>query len=68
MAAPAPLLSPVALWHLRWPFTSHAEKAGELKVKTRYSIPVAAISCGIVGGAALLDLDYVEDSSAHGGC
>lgn len=27
--------------------------------------PVAAISCGIVGGVALLDLDYVEDSGAE---
>jgi ribonuclease PH len=27
--------------------------------------PVAAISCGIVGGNALLDLDYEEDSSAE---
>ena len=27
--------------------------------------PVAAISCGIVGGEALLDLDYVEDSGAQ---
>jgi ribonuclease PH len=27
--------------------------------------PVAAVSCGIVGGAAVLDLDYVEDSSAQ---
>ena len=26
---------------------------------------VAAISCGIVGGAALLDLDYSEDSTAE---
>jgi ribonuclease PH len=26
---------------------------------------VAAISCGLVAGAALLDLDYVEDSSAE---
>jgi ribonuclease PH len=26
---------------------------------------VAAVSCGIVGGAALLDLDYFEDSSAE---
>jgi ribonuclease PH len=25
---------------------------------------VAAISCGIVGGASVLDLDYVEDSAA----
>ncbi len=28
-------------------------------------VPVAAISCGIVGGEALLDLDYEEDSSAE---
>jgi len=26
---------------------------------------VAAVSCGMVGGAALLDLDYVEDSTAE---
>jgi ribonuclease PH len=26
---------------------------------------VAAVSCGVVGGEALLDLDYVEDSSAE---
>jgi ribonuclease PH len=26
---------------------------------------VAAVSCGIVAGAALLDLDYIEDSSAE---
>ncbi len=26
--------------------------------------PVAAISCGVVGGVAVLDLDYAEDSSA----
>ena len=27
--------------------------------------PVAAVSCGIVAGSAVLDLDYVEDSSAQ---
>jgi ribonuclease PH len=27
--------------------------------------PVAAISCGIVGGEAVLDLDYAEDSTAQ---
>jgi len=27
--------------------------------------PVAAVSCGIVGGEAVLDLDYAEDSSAQ---
>ncbi|HEX4562857.1 MAG TPA: ribonuclease PH, partial [Solirubrobacteraceae bacterium] len=26
---------------------------------------VAAVSCGIIGGAALLDLDYSEDSTAE---
>ena len=26
---------------------------------------VAAISCGIVGGAAIADLDYTEDSTAE---
>jgi ribonuclease PH len=26
---------------------------------------VAAISCGVVGGAAVLDLDYAEDSGAE---
>jgi len=29
---------------------------------------VAAVSCGIVGGAALLDLDYAEDSAAEADC
>ena len=27
--------------------------------------PVAAVSCGLVGGGAVLDLDYAEDSSAE---
>ena len=26
---------------------------------------VAAVSCGVVGGEAVIDLDYAEDSSAH---
>jgi ribonuclease PH len=26
---------------------------------------VAAVSCGIVGGGAMIDLDYAEDSSAE---
>ena len=26
--------------------------------------PVAAVSCGLVGGTPLLDLDYAEDSTA----
>ncbi len=40
------------------------QKKGELKHNPLLD-PVAAISCGIVGGAALLDLDYHEDSSAE---
>ena len=28
-------------------------------------LPVSAVSCGIVGGETVLDLDYVEDSSAE---
>lgn len=39
-------------------------KRGELK-RSPMLQPVAAISCGIVQGMALLDLDYVEDSSAE---
>jgi ribonuclease PH len=27
--------------------------------------PVAAVSCGLVGGAVVLDLDYAEDSGAE---
>jgi ribonuclease PH len=26
---------------------------------------VAAVSCGVVGGEAVIDLDYAEDSTAH---
>ncbi|MFZ4540647.1 MAG: ribonuclease PH [Rickettsiales bacterium] len=40
------------------------QKKGELKANPLLD-PVAAISCGIVKGAALLDLDYVEDSGAE---
>lgn len=40
------------------------QKKGDLKQNPLLD-PVAAISCGIVGGAALLDLDYTEDSSAE---
>lgn len=43
---------------------AHLQKKGELKQNPLLD-PVAAISCGIVKGAALLDLDYVEDSSAE---
>lgn len=42
----------------------HLQKKGELKTNPLLD-PVAAISCGIVNGAALLDLDYTEDSSAQ---
>ncbi len=40
-----------------------------VRMKVIASVPltgqVAAISCGIVGGAAVLDLDYAEDSAAE---
>jgi ribonuclease PH len=38
--------------------------AGELE-RTPLTGSVAAVSCGIVDGVALLDLDYAEDSSAE---
>ena len=40
------------------------QKKGELKQNPLLD-PVAAISCGIVKGVPLLDLDYEEDSSAQ---
>jgi ribonuclease PH len=40
------------------------EKRGDLKASPLLA-PVAAISCGIVEGKPLLDLDYIEDSSAQ---
>jgi ribonuclease PH len=40
------------------------ERKGLLKVNPLLH-PVAAVSCGIVRGKALLDLDYEEDSSAE---
>lgn len=39
-------------------------KKGDLKSSPILS-PIAAISCGIVRGTAMLDLDYVEDSGAE---
>lgn len=42
----------------------HLQKKGLLKVDPLI-VPVAAISCGIVDGRAVLDLDYIEDSSAE---
>ncbi|HZL48536.1 MAG TPA: ribonuclease PH [Solirubrobacteraceae bacterium] len=40
------------------------EDGGKLKVSPLTG-SVAAVSCGMVGGAALLDLDYSEDSTAE---
>ena len=40
------------------------EKRGQVKTNPIIA-PVAAVSCGIVGGVALLDLDYEEDSGAQ---
>ena len=42
----------------------HLQKNGLLK-SDPLIVPVAAISCGIVDGRAVLDLDYEEDSSAE---
>ncbi len=42
----------------------HLQKKGLLK-SDPLIVPVAAISCGVVDGRAVLDLDYVEDSSAE---
>ncbi len=39
-------------------------KAGEIE-EVPLSDHLAAVSCGIVGGEAVLDLDYAEDSSAQ---
>ncbi len=42
----------------------HLQKKGLIK-SDPLIVPVAAISCGIVDGRAVLDLDYEEDSSAE---
>lgn len=42
----------------------HALKAGQIKTHP-LTDSVAAISCGLYNGAAVLDLDYAEDSSAQ---
>jgi ribonuclease PH len=41
----------------------HMKKLGAV-AKLPLTDHVAAISCGVVGGRAVLDLDYVEDSNA----
>lgn len=38
--------------------------AGRVIAKSPMAGQVAAVSCGLVGGAAVLDLDYAEDSTA----
>jgi ribonuclease PH len=48
------------MWRCRWHVRACNPKGGApLKGS------VAAVSCGIIGGAALLDLDYSEDSTAE---
>ncbi len=42
----------------------HLIKAGEIE-EVPLSDHLAAVSCGIVGGEAVLDLDYAEDSTAQ---
>jgi len=39
-------------------------KQGDIKKFSAHSF-VAAVSCGVVGGAPVLDLEYIEDSNAH---
>ena len=51
----------VALAHA----VQHLRKHGLLKDGNPLLAPVAAISCGIVAGKAMLDLDYEEDSTAE---
>jgi ribonuclease PH len=43
----------------------HALRERGVLERTPLNGSVAAVSCGIVGGAALLDLDYAEDSNAE---
>lgn len=43
----------------------HWMKQQNAFVETPLLDSVAAVSCGIVGGASVADLDYVEDSTAH---
>ncbi|MBS0236572.1 MAG: ribonuclease PH [Proteobacteria bacterium] len=37
---------------------------GKLKAMPQMT-PIAAVSCGIIGGQAMLDLDYIEDAGAE---
>jgi ribonuclease PH len=51
-------------------FVALAQAIASLEKRKAFKVhpiiaPVAAISCGIVNGEALLDLDYVEDSGAQ---
>src|SRR3546814_287168 len=41
------------------------KKNGATFVRDPLPVQVAAVSCGIHEGAPVLDLDYIEDSSAH---
>jgi ribonuclease PH len=43
----------------------HALQARGVLARSPLTGSVAAVSCGMVGGVALLDLDYAEDSSAE---
>ncbi|HEX3350710.1 MAG TPA: ribonuclease PH, partial [Acetobacteraceae bacterium] len=40
-------------------------KAANVLKSVPLSAQVAAVSCGLVGGTAVLDLDYAEDSTAE---
>jgi ribonuclease PH len=50
-------------WVALWLAAQKLVDAGELRANP-ISLPVAAVSCGVHGGAVVLDLDYAEDSEA----
>ena len=63
-AAPAPPRSPAAMSRCTSPSSTWCEPARSPRDAARRD-QVAAISCGIVEGAPVLDLDYAEDSDAE---
>ena len=65
-AARAPPRSPAAMWRWRWRCTAWSSAASSSASPLIQA--VAAVSAGYVGGVALLDLDYSEDSSAELDC
>ena len=62
-AARAARRSPAPTWRWRWPARACSAE-GQLE-RSPLTGSVAAVSCGMIDGAALLDLDYSEDSTAE---